>query len=105
MVQTRFNKRNPSLTNVLKIFHCFIGAGALVGKLCCTCSPEQENICKATCCICPTAYCQDAAEIDTMIKQGLEYHAPPAGVMAQLPVHFENAGYPLTTAPRQQRMV
>ncbi len=105
MVQTRFNKRNSGLDNLLKIFHCFVGAGAHVGRLCGTCSPEQENVCKAACCVCPTTYCQDAAEIESMKEQGIGYHAPPVGVIAELPVHFENAGLRLMTAPKQQEMM
>jgi hypothetical protein len=105
MVQTRFNKKNAGLDNILKIFQVVVAVGCTVARLCFVCSTERENIVKAACCVCPTTYCQNAAEMDSMLMQGVVYSAPPTGVVGELPVHFENAGIRVANAPVQHQMV
>lgn len=104
MVQTRFNKRNSGLDNVLKIFHCCVSFEFCLARICCTCSTERENICKSAECVGPCSFCQNAAEIDTMVSNGEVYSHPPYGVIMELPVHFQNAGFHDDSAPTQQRM-
>lgn len=105
MVQTRFNKKNSGMDNVLKVFHSCVGCAFSIGRNCVPCTVEQENICKATCCVCPVTFCQNAAEMDSMLEQGVMYHSPPVGVISELPVHFKAAGFQVTKAPVQQQMV
>lgn len=90
MMQTRFNKKNTGMDNLCSNFHCLVGGGCRVARICFECSPESENLAKAMICVCPVSHCQVGAEINVVDK--LKYTGPVPALIRELPVHFRNVG-------------
>ena len=99
LVQTRFNKKNTTMDKLFSVFHICISLDCVVGRVCCECSKERENLCKSVQCACATSHCQIAAELEAMKKAGYVYTGPKSGIRDELPVHFLAA-----SAPPQTRM-
>lgn len=101
LMQTRFNRRNSKIDNVLSFFHCCVACECAIARLCMDCSVERENLCKSLVCVCPVSHCQVGADLADIEKTNTRYNGPSPGLLAELPVHYSLIG---ARAPAQMKM-
>jgi hypothetical protein len=102
MTQTRFNLKNSGCDSCLRVCHICTSIECCVARICCDCSKETENLCKAGSCVCPCTHCQNAVEINQRRKKG-QYKGPPAAMVDALPEHFDIRGISHVSAPVQMQ--
>lgn len=122
LVQTRFNKKNSTLENILRPFNCFIDVINCTTSLYCwmaypsslcpyatdhpdakLCSTETAQLCKATCCIPVCTHCQNVEAISE--AEEAVFKGPPRAIVDAIPEHFSRVESNLAKAPAQEPLL
>ena len=88
MTQSRLNLRNTSWDGCLTCCHIFPGCECLIGRLCCGCSKERENLYKSGCAACMCTHCENEMAIAAFRRDRSGLAMPPAALVEELPEHF-----------------